>query len=61
MCAQLVSALGTKSDDDRRHLQQGSLSENSKLAIQYRLQLKLLIQAALALVLNKLKQLPPIK
>jgi hypothetical protein len=61
MCAQLVSAMGTKSDDDQCLLEQGGLSENSKLAIRYRRQLKLFIQAAIALVMNKLKQLPSVK
>jgi len=67
MCAQLISAMGNathpacKSEDDRRLLQQGGLSQNMQLAVRYRLQLKLFIQAALALVLNKLKQLPPTK
>ena len=64
MCAQLISSMGnathpaTKSEDDRRLLQQADLSQNAKLAVRYRLQLKLFIQAALAMVLNKLKRLP---
>ena len=64
MCAQLISSMGnathpaTKSEDDRRLLQQAELSQNTRLAVRYRLQLKLFIQAALAMVLNKLKRLP---
>ena len=57
MCAQLISTMGTKSEDDRRLLQSGGLSKNTQLAIQYRIQLKVFIQAALALVLNKFKRL----
>ena len=64
MCAQLISSMGsathpaTKSEDDRCLLQQTELSQNMRLAVRYRLQLKLFIQAALAMVLNKLKRLP---
>lgn len=57
MCAQLISAMGTKLEDDRQVLQSPGISENTQLAVKYRIQLKLFIQAALALVLNKLKRL----
>ena len=57
MCAQLISAMGTRLEDDRRILQSEAASENMQVAIRYRMQLKLFIQAALALILNKLKRL----
>lgn len=56
MCAQLISAMGTRLDEDRRTLT-AEMSTNSTLAVRYRIELKVLIQAALALVLNKLKRL----
>ena len=57
MCAQLISAMGTKLEDDRRLLQSDGMSDNAQLAIRFRIQLKVFIQAALALVLNKFKGL----
>ena len=67
MVAQLIAAMASKghpacsSEDDRRLLQQEGLSPNTRLAVRYRLGLKLFIQAALALVLQKRKQLLPTK
>lgn len=58
MCAQLVAGMGSKLEDDRRMLsKEQGLSVNSCLAVHYRIQLKKFIQAAMALVLNKLKRL----
>lgn len=58
MCAQLISAMGTRLEDDRHVLQStDGMSKNAQLAVKYRIQLKLFIQAAMALVLNKLKKL----
>lgn len=57
MTAQLISAMGTKLEDDRETSRNVGLSDNYQLALCYRMQLKYFIQAALALVLNKLKSL----
>lgn len=55
MCAQLIAAMGTRLEDDKQLIRQDSLSANAQLAIQFRMELKLMVQAALALVLNKVK------
>ena len=57
MCAQLIAAMGTRLEDDKQLVQQDGQTPNSLLAIRYRMEMKLLIQAALALALNKLKTL----
>ena len=57
MCAQLIAAMGTKLEDDKKTIQQEDLSPNARLAVRFRMELKFLVQAALALALGKLRNL----